>query len=77
MEKYIILADITCDLTAEIRELVGMDDYIKGHISITDGGETKDYQTALDWEHLDRDYFYSSIDNTKVKVVTSPPNLDE
>ena len=48
MEKYVILADITCDLTGEIREFVGMDDYIKGHISITDGGETKDYQTALD-----------------------------
>lgn len=77
MEKYIILADITCDLTREIRELVGMEDYIKGHISITDGGETKDYKTDLDWEELGRDYFYASIDNTKVKVVTSPPNLDE
>ena len=77
MEKYIILADITCDLTREMREFVGMEDYVKGHISITDGGETKDYLTDLDWEHLDRDYFYSSIDNTKAKVVTSPPNLDE
>lgn len=77
MEKYIILADITCDLAREVRELVGMEDYIKGHISITDGGVTKDYKTDLDWEELERDYFYASIDNTKVKVVTSPPNLDE
>lgn len=77
MKKYVILADITCDLPKEIRDLVGMEDYIKGHISVTEGGETKDFNTDLDWETIERDYFYTAIDNTKAKVVTSAPNLDE
>ena len=77
MEKYVILADVTCDLTPEVREFAGVEDYIKGHISITEGGETKDYFTDLDWENLQRDYFYSAINSSKTKVVTSAANIDE
>ena len=77
MDKFVILADITCDLTKEIREFVGMQDYIKGHVSITEDGETKDYQTDLDWQTLTRETFYGVLDKKNVKVVSAPPNLDE
>ncbi len=77
MDKFVILADITCDLTKEMREFVGMQDYIKGHVSITEGGATKDYQTDLDWQTITRETFYGALDKKNVKVVSAPPNLDE
>jgi DegV family protein with EDD domain len=77
MQKFVILADITCDLSREIRDFIGMQDYIKGHVSITEGGVTTDYQTDLDWGTIRRDTFYGALDTTHAKVVSAPPNLDE
>lgn len=77
MSKYIILADITCDLPAELRREAGVSDYIKGHFTITEGGKSVDYRSDLDWESIDRDYFYSVLDSTKAKITTSPPNIEE
>ncbi len=77
MEKYVILADITCDLPKEIRDYIGMTDYIKGHFSITEGGKTVDYISELGWDNIDRDYYYGLLDSTKAKVTTAPPNIEE
>ena len=77
MDKFVILADITCDLSREIREHIGMQDYIMGHVSITEGENTKDYQTDLDWQTISRDTFYGALDKKNIKVVSAPPNLDE
>ncbi|MBR2621796.1 MAG: DegV family EDD domain-containing protein [Clostridia bacterium] len=77
MEKFVILADITCDLSREIREHIGMQDYIMGHVSITEGENTKDYQTDLDWQTISRETFYGALDKKNIKVVSAPPNLDE
>ena len=46
MNKYIILADVTCDLSAEIRGFFGVEDYIKGHVHFSDD---RDFETTLDW----------------------------
>lgn len=77
MEKYIILADVTCDLSKEVRDFIGMTDYIKGHLSITEGGGSADYLTELGWENIDRDYFYGLLDSPRAKITTAAPNIEE
>ena len=34
MEKYIILPDVTCELSAEMREYFGLKDYVRGHVHV-------------------------------------------
>ncbi len=77
MDKYVILADITCDLSQEMREFCGMEDYITGHISISAGGIERDLLTTLDWSQIERDEFYRILGDKKAKVTTAPPNIDE
>jgi hypothetical protein len=56
-EKYVILADVTCDLNEQIREKIGMKDYIPGHVHFDDG---RDLPTTLDWSHISREDFYAA-----------------
>ena len=77
MEKYVILADITCDLSEEMRKECGMEDFIKGHVHISLGGEENDYLTSLDWNEISRDDYYRALGDSRAKVVTTPANLDE
>lgn len=74
MKDYIILADVTCDLSLDIREAIGMEDYVKGHIHFDDG---RDFLTALDWSSITREEFYKSLSNKKSKITTAPPNIEE
>lgn len=73
MEKYVILADVTCDLSPEIRADFGIGDYLKGHINI-DG---RDYYTALDWSEISRDDYYSALSSKKAEVSSAPPSPEE
>lgn len=77
MEKYVILADVTCDLNEEIRNFVGMDDYIKGHAHISDGNSGIDIDTTLDWTEFDRGDFYKKLSDKKCKITTAPANIEE
>ena len=63
MEKYIILSDVTTDLSQEIRDYFNMPEYIKGHIHFSDG---RDFQTTLDWSNISRKDFYSALSNRKM-----------
>lgn len=74
MEKYIILADVTCDLSPEIREYFQIPDYIKGHIHFSDG---RDFETTLDWSNISREDFYSALSNKKLEVSTAPASPEE
>ena len=74
MSKYVILAEMTCDLTAEIRDFIGMTDYVKGHVHFDDG---KDMPAAMDWENVGREEFYKALSNKKSKISTSPANVAE
>lgn len=69
MEKIIILADINCDLSPEIREFFDIKDYVNGHVHFSDG---RDFMSRLDWEELDREEFYKDLSGTKIKMSTSP-----
>lgn len=74
MEKYIILADVTCDLSQQIRDQFGVRDYIKGHIQFSDG---RDFRTTLDWSNISRDAFYKDLNNKRLKVSTAPASPEE
>ena len=58
MNNYVILADVTCDLSPEIRSAFGITDYVQGHIHFSDG---RDFPTTLDWSHISRDEFYKTL----------------
>ena len=74
MEKYIILADVTCDLTEEMREYFGVKDYIPGHINLGDGREEV---TELEWNFMSSKEFYKALSDKNSKISTAPPNLEE
>ncbi len=69
MKKYVILADITCDLSAELREYFGVTDYIEGSVHFSDG---RDFSTTLDWNNISRDEFYKLLSNKKFQISTAP-----
>ena len=73
-ERYVILADVTCDLTQEIRDKIGMKDYVRGHIHFDDG---RDFYTTLDWSNISREDFYKQLSNKKMKITTAPANAEE
>ena len=74
MEKYIILTDVTCDLSGEIRAEFGMEDYIRGHIHFSDG---RDFATTLDWSNISHEEFYKALSNRKLQVNTAPASPEE
>ena len=74
MEKYIILADVTCDLSQEIREYFQIPDYIKGHIHFSDN---RDFETTLDWSNISREDFYAALSNKRLDVSTAPASPEE
>ncbi len=71
MRDFVILPDVTCDLSREIREYFHLEDYIRGYVHIND----KSIRTRLDWEAIPRDTFYktlSSKSNTVSSATASP-----
>ncbi len=73
-DKFVILADCTCDLSEEVRKDFGIDDYISGYVSISDG---RDLRTTLDFENIGREEFYKLLSNSKIKVSTAPASPEE
>lgn len=74
MSKFVILADITCDISQEIRDYFGVEDYIRGHIHFSDG---RDFITTLDWSNIERGEFYKALSNKKMKINTAPASPEE
>ncbi len=73
MEKYIILPDVTCDLSKEVRDFFGLTDYVKGYVHIGD----ESIQTDLDWKSLTREKFYKTLMNKKISVSSSASSPEE
>ena len=73
MDKYIILPDVTCDLSEEIRQMFGIDDYVRGYVHIN--GEA--YKTTLDWQSFSRDWFYKTLANKKNEVSSAAASPEE
>ena len=73
MKKFIIIPDVTCDLSGEMREKFGLSDYIMGYVNI-DG---KELQTALDWSFISRDSFYKQLGNKKITISSAAASPEE
>lgn len=58
MADYVILTDSSTDLTKDLRERFGIDDYLAGNITFPDG-HTED--STLDWENISPQDFYTSM----------------
>ena len=58
MADYVILTDSSTDLTKDLRERFGIDDYLPGNITFPDG-HTED--STLDWESISPQDFYTSM----------------
>lgn len=74
MEKYVILSDVTCDLSPELRERFGVKDYVKGHVHFSDG---RDFETELEWNNISREDFYKALSDKRMKVSTAPGSPEE
>ena len=73
MKKFIVLPDVTCDLSAEIREYFKLDDYIRGYVHIND----ESMRTTLDWENISRNDFYKTLADKKNTVSSAAASPEE
>lgn len=74
MRDYVILADVSCDLSQEEREFFGLDGYVTGHLSIDDG---RDLTTKLEWSDISAREMFDILKNKKYNVTTAPANSEE
>ena len=74
MEKFVILPDVTCDISPEIQRDFGLEDYVRSHFTVNDDRE---YATTLDWNEISREEFYKLIGDKHKKVSTAPANHEE
>ena len=72
--NYAIFADITCDLSPEIRDRFGVDGYLKSYMSTPDADGV---EGRLDLSDAELDAFYSSLKANKNKYKTAAPGVDE
>ena len=73
MKKFIILPDVTCDLSKEIREYFNLTVYIRGYVHINDDS----LRTTLDWDIISRDTFYKTLSNKKNVVSSAAASPEE
>ena len=66
MKKFVILPDLTCDLSPELRERFGLQEYISGYLHIND----KSMRSTLDWESISREEFYKTLSSKHNQVST-------
>ena len=73
MDKYIILPDVTCDLSGEIREYFHLNDYICGYVHIND----ESIRTTLDWDTISRETFYKTLADKRNTVSSAAASPEE
>ncbi len=74
MNKFIILPDVTCDLSDETREKFNLKDYIPSHIILPDGSERTG---KLKWDWITSTEFYKAIKKKNNGYSTSPASIEE
>ena len=72
MSNYVIIPDASSDLTAELRERFGIEDYLRGTIYFPDG---HDEPVDLDWSQMTPEEYYNSMRNRTVLYKTAAPPL--
>ena len=74
MKKFIILPDSSCDVSPELREQFGIEDYVKGYVHFSDG---RDFRTTLEWDNITRSDFYKALSDKRLKLSTAPASPEE
>lgn len=74
MKKYVILADVACDLSQELRLEFGVAECIEGHVTLNDG---RDIPARLNWEAISREDFYKALSDKQNKIMSAPANVEE
>ena len=73
MGSYVIIPDVTCDLSEEVREKFGITDYMHGYTHIN-GVSVK---TVLDWSEISREEFYKTLESKKNTVSSATASPEE
>lgn len=73
MNKFVILPDVTCDLSEELRNEYDIQ-FINGHLKMADG---QDVPSFLKWESMTSEEFYKQLKASPNDFATAPPNIDE
>lgn len=74
MNPYVILPDVTSDMSEEIRTAFGVKDYIHGYVHFHDGRE---FKTLLDWSNISCEEFYRALSSKTDKISTAPASPEE
>ena len=74
MAKFAIIPDTACDLTKDLREKYGIEDYLHGVLIYPDGSE---HLADLDWENMSADEFFGSMKGGKTIYNTATPKEGE
>lgn len=73
MRRFVIIPDVTCDMSAEIREYFSVDEYVSGYVHINDDS----LRTTLDWTQISRKDFYKTLENRKNSVSSAAASPEE
>ncbi len=74
MNKFTVICDTACDLTRELRERFGIEDYARGIIYYPDG---HDELLTLDWEKMTPEEYYTSMKSKKALYKTAAVPVGE
>jgi DegV family protein with EDD domain len=73
MKNYIIIPDVTCDLSKEIRDYFKLTEYVPGYVHVND----KSIRTTLDWNNIEKNTFYKTLSDKKNKVSSAAASPEE
>ncbi|MBE6595376.1 MAG: DegV family protein [Ruminococcaceae bacterium] len=73
MKNFVIIPDVTCDLSEEIRDYFKLERYVNGYVHIND----ESFPTQLDWSVFSRESFYKTLANAKNKVSSAAASPEE
>ena len=73
MNKFVVIPDITCDLSEEIRDHFALEEYISGYIHIND----RSIRSTLDWSLISREEFYEALSDKKMKVSSATASPEQ
>lgn len=72
--SFVIIPDTGCDLTKDLRERFGIEDYVRGVIYFE---EDKAEMSSLDWEKMTAEEYYKSMKSLKAPYKTASVPIGE
>lgn len=74
MNQFTVIPDTSCDLSAEMRKCLGIEDYVKGVVTFPDGHSE---YADLDWQTFTPQDYYNGMRSKKSICTTSAASPDE